>query len=76
MENMPMQVWGECGVVKVMGKEKSKLKPHGEMGMYVGYVDDCMLDTYCIYVPDLNSIHETRDMQWGKKMFLNWQGEI
>jgi hypothetical protein len=70
--NMLLQVWGECSMVKVTGNMKLKMKLHGKMGIFVGYVDDCTLDTYCIYLPDLNTIHETKDVQWCKKSILNW----
>jgi hypothetical protein len=63
---MPMRVWGEAGIVKVAGKVKSKLTMRGEMGMFVGYVESGSSDTYCMYLPNLNSIHETRDVQWSK----------
>jgi hypothetical protein len=67
---MPMRVWGEAGIVKVAGKVKSKLTMRGEMGMFVGYVESGSSDMYRMYLPNLNSIHETRDVQWSKRMYF------
>jgi hypothetical protein len=33
-------------------------------------VNDGAPDTYCMYLPELNSIQETRDVQWGKRMYF------
>jgi hypothetical protein len=38
--------------------------------MFVGYVESRNSDTYHMYLPDLNSIHETRDVQWSKRMYF------
>jgi hypothetical protein len=56
--------------VKVTGKIKSKLKMRGSEGMFVGYARDGTADTHCIYLPGTNSIHEMRDVQWGKQMYF------
>lgn len=37
--------------------------------MFVGYARNSSQDTYRMYVPELNSVHETRDVQWAKRMF-------
>jgi hypothetical protein len=51
---MPMQIWRESSIVKVAGKVQSKMKLQGEVGMFVGYVDERAPDTYCMYLPELN----------------------
>jgi hypothetical protein len=67
--NFPLRVWGEEGIVKISGNVTSKLEMRGEKGMFVGYAVDSSPDTYRMYLPDRNSIHETRDVQWSKKMY-------
>lgn len=66
---MPLQPWGEGGVIKVTGKVKRKLKLRGEVAMFVGYARDSATNTYRMYVPETNSIHETRGAQWAKRMY-------
>jgi hypothetical protein len=68
---MPMRLWGEAGIVKVMGKIKSKLEMRGKEAMFVGYVVCSTGDTYRMYVPEIDSIHESRDVQWRKRMFFD-----
>jgi hypothetical protein len=34
------------------------------------YTQDGAADTYRMYLPETNSIHETRDVQWGKRMYF------
>jgi hypothetical protein len=66
----PMRIWGEAGIVKVTGKIKSKLKLKGSEGLFVGYTCNRASDTYRMYLLDTNRIHETRDVQWGKRMYF------
>jgi hypothetical protein len=66
---LPLRVWGEAGIVKVSGNVTSKLEMRGEKGMFVGYAIDSSPDTYWMCLPDRNSIHEARDVQWSKKMY-------
>ena len=66
---LPLRVWGAAGIVKVSGNVTSKLEMRGEKGMFVGYALDSSPDTYRMYLPDRNSIHVTRDVQWSKRMF-------
>jgi hypothetical protein len=68
---MPMRLWGEAGIVKVTGKIKSKLELRGKDAMFVGYAGCSAGDTYRMYVPEINSIHESRDVQWQKRMFFD-----
>jgi hypothetical protein len=68
---MPMRLWGEAGIVKVTGKIKSKLEMRGKEAMFVGYAVCSTGDTYQMYVPEINSIHESRDVQWRKRMFFD-----
>jgi hypothetical protein len=65
---MPLYTWGE-GVIKIVGAVKGKLKPRGTAAMFVGYARDSTHDTMQMYSPDLNSIHETRDVQCSRKMY-------
>jgi hypothetical protein len=66
---LPLRVWGEAGIVKLASNMKSKLGMRGEPGMFVGYAIDSLPDTYRMYLPERNSIHETRDVQWSKKLY-------
>jgi hypothetical protein len=66
---MPLCTWGEGGVIKIVGGIKGKLKPRGTAAMFVGYARDSAHNTMNMYAPDLNSIHETRDVQWSRKMY-------
>jgi Zinc knuckle len=59
----PIRVWGEAGIVKVIGNMKSKLEMRGDAGMFVGYAANSSPDTYRMYLPARNSIHVTRDVQ-------------
>jgi hypothetical protein len=67
---MPLRIWGKAGFVKITGKMKSKLEMRGAEGMFVGYAGRSAPDTYRMYVPEHNSIHVTRDVQWQKKMYF------
>jgi hypothetical protein len=67
---MPMRTWGEGGVIKVTNKIKSKLQLRGAAAMFVGYTNHSLQDTYRMYDPESNTIHETRDVQCAKKMFF------
>jgi Reverse transcriptase (RNA-dependent DNA polymerase) len=61
--------------VKVTGKIKSKLQLQGKEAMFVGYAVSSTRDTYQMYVLELNSIHESRDVQWRKWMFFDHKSE-
>jgi hypothetical protein len=65
----PMRVWGEAGMIKITGKVQSNLDMRGAQAMFVGFARESSADTYCMYVPEMNSVHETRDVQWAKKMY-------
>jgi hypothetical protein len=67
---MPMRTWGEGGIIKVADKIKSKLQLRVEAPMFVGFAKNSAQDTYHMYDPANNSIHETRDVQWSKRMFF------
>jgi hypothetical protein len=41
----------------------------GTAAMFVGYARDSTHNTMQMYSPDLNSIHETRDVQWSRKIY-------
>jgi hypothetical protein len=66
---MPLRTWGEGGVIKIVGAIKGKLQSRGTAAMFVGYAHNSTHDTMWMYSPDFNSIHETRDVQWGRKMY-------
>jgi hypothetical protein len=63
---------GEAGIVKVTGKIKSK----GNEGMFIGYAKNSTADTFRMYIQESNTIHETRDVQWGKGCILDLKREI
>jgi hypothetical protein len=66
----PMRIWGKAGMIRITGKVKSKLDMRGARAMFVGFARGNTVDMYCMYVPELNSVHKTRDVQWAKKMFV------
>jgi hypothetical protein len=47
----------------------------GKEAMFVGYAMSSTGDTYWMYMPELNSIHKSRDEQWWKWMFFDTQND-
>jgi hypothetical protein len=49
---MPLQVWGESGVIKTEGKIRSKLQLRGKAAMFIGYaVNSTPIRTACVRFP-------------------------
>ena len=64
-----MRTWGETGVVKEPKSRKSKLGKCGCEGMFIKYGLNAPSDMLRIYMPKTNTIRETRNIQWMKKIY-------
>ena len=59
---LSMRTWGEEGVIKVGKGCKSKLGNRGMEVMFIGYAIDHPWDTYRMYTPKTQMIHNTCDV--------------
>ena len=66
-----LRTWGEAGVVTVKGVGTNKLEARGITCMFVGYALHHAGDCYRMFNPKTKGIHQTRDVQWLKRMYYD-----
>jgi hypothetical protein len=67
-----LKIFGEVGAVTTKDKFQSKLTNHGSPCTFVGYAENHSRDVYRMLNLDTNSIIESRDIIWLKKMHVDW----
>jgi hypothetical protein len=65
-----LRIWGEAGTVMIKGTIHPKLKTRGETCMVVGYAPKHTGNIYCMWNPDSNQIHKTRDITWLNRYYF------
>jgi hypothetical protein len=62
-------VWGEAGTVKIITNKTPKSANRGIPCVFVGYVLGHLGDTYRMWNPDTDGVHQTRDVIWRQQMY-------
>ena len=65
-----LRTWGKAGVVKLKSKTTPKMANRGIMCMFVGYCKSHAENVYCMWNPETNNVHESRDVTWLKRMYF------
>jgi hypothetical protein len=60
---------GEAGTVKIKNDKTPKLANRGVQCVFVGYALGHSGDTYQMWNPVTNSLHQTRDVIWLQQMY-------
>jgi hypothetical protein len=63
-----LKTWGEAGTVKIKTKMTPKLEDRGIQCMFVGHSMDHDGDCYEMWYPKTNSLYQSRDVIWLKRM--------
>jgi hypothetical protein len=66
-----LKTWGESGTVKVKTKTTPKLADRGIQCMFVGHSKNHDGDCYDMWYPKTNSIYQSRDVIWLKRMYYH-----
>ena len=65
------RIWGEAGIVKLIGDNDSRDTNRGTECVFVDYPNTSMSDdTVRMWDPETERIHETRDVTWMKRMYF------
>jgi hypothetical protein len=64
-----LHVWGEAGTVKIKSDKTPKLADRGVQCVFVGYALGHSGDTYRMWNPDTDRVHQTRDVIWLQQMY-------
>jgi hypothetical protein len=62
-------VWGEAGTVKIKTDKTPKLANRGVQFVFVGYALGHLGDTYRMWNPVADGVHQTRDVIWLWQMY-------
>ena len=64
-----LRLWGEAGTVKTKTTTTPKVKDRGVPCMMIGYALEHPGDTYRMWNPDTNGVHQSRNVIWMKRMY-------
>ena len=67
-----LKIFGEVGVVTTKDKIQAKLTNRGTPCIFVGYAENHSKDVYRMLNLETNSIINSRDIIWLKKMHKDW----
>jgi hypothetical protein len=71
-----LRMFGEAGVVTIVGTIKKKVDMRGLLCLMGGYCTDRAGDCYKMYDPINNNVYYTRDVLWLNKMYFDKNGEV
>jgi hypothetical protein len=66
-----LKIWGEAGTVKIETKTTPKLEDRGIQCMFVGHSKDHDGDCFEMWYPRTNSLYQSRDVIWLKRMYYD-----
>jgi len=68
-----LRAWGEAGTVKIVTSTIPKIHDRGEQCIFLGYSLDHAGDTYRMWNPKTEGLHNTIDVIWLKRVYFTKQ---